>query len=529
MTRPRSIPLLLLLLLTLPAPATDHFLTIGGGASPQSNQLSLERNVLYYQRVLGETGHGDAPHDVYFACGNSDQRDLQIADAAHEPPRVNLLLARLFGRDEELYQSYRPHEMKNLKGPAIRVSINKWFNTTGKRLADGDRLLVYFTGHGSGGPGGSGPGGGRGRSSSQPTTAPSSSNAARNTTMDLWQDGGMRVTEFTALLNQLNPKVKVVLVMVQCHSGGFADVIFKDGAPGPVLAEPQRCGFFATWHDRLAAGCTPDTVEENYREYSTYFLAALSGKTRTGQPITPPDYDQDGRTSLAEAHAYTQVTSETIDIPVCTSDVLLRQFSKTRDDKVKGLVTTSTPFDQLAKAATPDRRAALEGLSKSLDLKGNDRGAAARTLAETISRERRDLERNKSRLNQEREQLRRQLRAAVQAKWPEMSNAFHPAVVKAITNESDQIINTIESHSAYAKWNKLGEEIEEITEKSFELERKWVKAQRFIYVAESVALAANLDKFANKLVQERYKTLRVAENGLFWQPRRASGGAPQAP
>jgi hypothetical protein len=503
----------LLALLALRAPARDHFLTIGGGASPQSNQLSLERNVFFYQRVLKETGHENDAHDVYFACGNAEQRDLQIADAAHQPPRVNLLLAQLFGRDEELYQNYRPHDLKNLKGPANRDSINKWFSTTGKRLADGDRLFVYFTGHGSGGPGG-GPGGGRGRSSSQPTTAPTS-NAARNTTMDLWNDAGLRVTEFTTLLNQLNPKVKVILVMVQCHSGGFADVIFKDGAPGPVLAEPQRCGFFATWHDRLAAGCTPDTVEENYREYSTYFLAALCGKTRTGEAIEPPDYDSDGRTSLAEAHAYTQITSETIDIPVCTSDILLRQFSKTKDDKVKGLITSNAPFDQLCESATPDRRAVLEGLSKTLELKGTDRGAAAKSLSDTISRERRDLERNKGRLNQEREQLRRQLRAAVQARWPEMSNAFHPAVVKAISDESDQIIRTIESHAAYTKWNKLGEEIDQITGKSFDLEKKWVKAQRFLYVAESVALAANLEKFANRLVQERYKALRTAENGFF--------------
>jgi hypothetical protein len=510
----RRAHLLILVLLSTRALARDHFLTIGGGGSPQSNQLSLERNILFYHRVLSGLGLAGAPHDIYFACGNSDQRDLQISDATHPPPRANLLLSQLFGRDGELYESYRPHELKDLKGPANRDSINKWFNATGKRLADGDRLFVYFTGHGSGAPQGQGGGGGfRGRSATQPTTNPSP--GARNTTMDLWQDGGMPVKEFTSLLDKLSPRVKVVLIMVQCHSGGFADVIFKDGAPGPVLAEPDRCGFFATWYDRLAAGCTPDTAEENYREYSTYFLAALCGKTRTGEAIEPPDYDHDGVTSLAEAHAYTQITSETIDIPVCTSDVLLRQFSKTKDDKIKDLVTAGTTFDRLCDLATPDRRAVLEALSKSLDLKGADRAAAARNLADTISRERRDLERDKGRLNRERDQLRQQLRAAVQAKWPEMSNAFHPAVIHALTDEADAVVKTIESHAAYAKWDKLRQDVEQISNKSFDLERKWVKTQRFLYVAESVALAANLDKCAGKLVQERYKRLRAAENGRF--------------
>jgi hypothetical protein len=507
----RGLLALVFALICPPAGARDHFLTIGGGGSPQSNQVSLERNVLFYQRVLGERGVDAAFHDVYFACGNLEQRDVQIEDAAQGPPRVNLLLSQLFGRDEELYQTYRPHELKDLKGPADRKSITEWFNTTGRRLADGDRLFVYFTGHGSGGP--SGGGGFRGRSSSQPTTAQSA--GARNTTMDLWQDGGMRVTEFTSLLDKLGPRVKVVLIMVQCHSGGFADVIFKGGAPGPVVAEQERCGFFATWHDRLAAGCTPDTVEENYREYSTYFLAALSGRTRTGERIERPDYDGDGQTSLAEAHAYTQITSETIDIPVCTSDVLLRQFSRMKDEKIKDLVTVGTAFERLCEVATPDRRAVLEGLSKALDLKGADRGAAAKALADNLSRERREMERNKNRLNREREELRRQLRTAVQARWPEMSNAFHPVVVNAIAREADQIVKIIETHPVYGKWEKLGEDIADLEEKSFELERKWVKAQRFLFVAESVALAANLEKFAGKLVQERYARLRAAEMGML--------------
>ena len=63
------------------------------------------------------------------------------------------------------------------------------------------------------------------------------------------------------------------------------------------MSGANRCGFFATVHDRKAAGCTADIDEANYQEYSTYFFAALRGKTRTGTPITPPDYDGDGRVS----------------------------------------------------------------------------------------------------------------------------------------------------------------------------------------------------------------------------------------
>jgi hypothetical protein len=493
----RPILSLVLLLLAPASLAGDHFLTIGGGGSPKNNQLSLERNVVFFRRVLADCGLGKSPHSVYFANGAERIRDLQVADPNVKPPRANQLLARLWDREDDLYYAYRPHEVGDLKGPANRAAVGEWFKTSGARLADGDRLFVYFTGHGGGGP----------------------RNAPRNTTMDLWFDGGMTVKEFVALLDKLNPKVQVVLIMVQCHSGGFGDVIFPNADAGPTLSEPSRCGFFATWHDRLAAGCTPDTEEENYKDYTTYFFAALSGKTRVGQAVERPDYDKDGKTSLAEAHAYVLLTSDTIDIPVCTSDVLLRQFSKTKDAKVKDLVTSGTKFEELVKLASAERRAVLEGLSKQLDLKGDDRAAAAKTLAATLDKERRTPDARPApgqrSTRAEREQLRNQIRSKVLARWPEISNAYHPAAVEAISKESAEIVKVIENHPAFARWDKLVARDSDQSERSFELERRWVKCQRFNYVAESVALEANLEKFASKAVLAKFKALRAAENGTL--------------
>jgi hypothetical protein len=330
----------------------------------------------------------------------------------------------------------------------------------------------------------------------------------------------MTVKEFVGLLDKLSPRVQVVLIMVQCHSGGFGDVIFKQGDVGPLLAEPNRCGFFATWSDRLAAGCTPDTQEANYKDYTTYFFAALSGRTRTGEKITQPDYDHDGRTSMAEAHAYVQLTSDTIDIPMTTSDVLLRQFSKTRDGNRKDLVTASAPFEQLLKLASPDRRAVLEGLSKQLDLKGDDRAKAARSLADSIDRQRKALQpRNGRRGGDRAEILRGGIRARLLARWPEMSSPFHPVTIDALTHEPDEVVKVIESSPGFNEWEEQVKRADERDDKSFELERRWVKCQRFLYTAESVALEANLPKYGGKLVQARYEGLRRAENGWLGSAR----------
>ena len=146
--------------------------------------------------------------------------------------------------------------------------------------------------------------------------------------------------DFVARLDKLDPQVRVVLVMVQCYSGGFANCIFNEGDAKKGVTGANRCGFYATVHNRPAAGCTPDIDEENYQEYSSSFWSAICGQTRTGQPVAPPDYDGDGRVSFAEAHAYTVLTSNTIDIPVKTSDAFLRAVSKTKDDNLQDLITS---------------------------------------------------------------------------------------------------------------------------------------------------------------------------------------------
>ena len=43
---------------------------------------------------------------------------------------------------------YRAHAIPGLWGSSNRASLNKWFDTVGKSLHNGDRLFIYFTGHG---------------------------------------------------------------------------------------------------------------------------------------------------------------------------------------------------------------------------------------------------------------------------------------------------------------------------------------------------------------------------------------------
>src|SRR4051794_24736806 len=80
------------------APARDFFLTIAGGHSRESNQASLEKNVLFYQRLLAEQHVPAEQHFVYFAAGLANEKNIQTKDV-DSVPKPNRLMAEFFGTE----------------------------------------------------------------------------------------------------------------------------------------------------------------------------------------------------------------------------------------------------------------------------------------------------------------------------------------------------------------------------------------------------------------------------------------------
>ena len=69
--------------------ARDVFVTVGGGPDPENNQVSLEKNVEYFSRVLADNHPRPLDHRVLFADGSASQPDLQyIDDAADSSPAM---------------------------------------------------------------------------------------------------------------------------------------------------------------------------------------------------------------------------------------------------------------------------------------------------------------------------------------------------------------------------------------------------------------------------------------------------------
>lgn len=304
-------------------------LIVGGGPDLQHNQVAIESNVRYVDRLLP----ADANRRILFADGNPDSKTVLYTDKGE-------------------HDQYRRTQIPKLDGPSRYSNVQSEFELLGKELetAPNRPVLLYFTGHGS----------------------PDASLSYTNNGYDLWGDKELTVKQLANSIQTLPHPGPVVLVMVECFSGAFANVLFEHGNPEGPLSDQPVCGFFASVAQRMAAGCTPNVNEADYRDFTGYFFAALTGTDRMGRTIKGADYNHDGKVGMDEAFTYALIHDDSIDTPVCTSDAFLRRFVTTADR-----IVFEEKYANVHHWATPAQRAALDALSADINLDSEDRLRAA--------------------------------------------------------------------------------------------------------------------------------------------------------
>jgi hypothetical protein len=506
--------------------AKDYFLTIGGGYETSANQLSLERNVIFQQSVLASQRPDHPAYDVWFADGKDPHRDLQYRDPKFEQdcPPARRMLAELLGDAESADLVYRNNQVPNLAGPADLKLVKQHFADLAAKVKAGDRVIIYVAGHG-----GKGRRGSRGRrDSNQPRSNP------YNTTFYFWNSEQVTASELSDWLDKFPPSAQVVLVMVQCYAGGFAHTIFEHADASAGLSDHARCGFFAQLHDRSAAGCTPDANEADFEEYSGCFWGALAGKSRDGKPIADADFDKDGNFSFAEAHSYAVIQSDTIDVPVRTSEALLRQYSKLgepnkkaktfdakgADDKSKGrdLLELKGPLTTLAAGCHPDQRAVIELLAAKIGLKGS---ATVEDVQEKLKQAEDKLDAANSKSNTATRTRRSALKAVrneIYADWPELQSEWAPLAVELATDRADEFVSKVQKMPDYATLGYAQKREKELIKISMQLERDKARVERLLRASETAVLAANLPKVARPEIVQRYEQLLKMEEGSLADP-----------
>jgi len=301
-------------------PPRLRVLVVGGGPNKKYNQVGIESNVRYMERLLP----AETPRRILFADGNPDA-------------------ATVLYEDEKGKEFFRKPKIAHVDGSSVLPNVQTEFRDLGAALAGSPKTsaLLYFTGHGS--PGGP--------------------DRFDNNSYGLWDGKELTVQDLAANLDAIPKSTPTALVMVECFSGAFGNLLFEGGDPNGKLTGRRLCGFFASVPERMSAGCTPTTDESEYHDFTGYFFGALSGTDRVGRKVVDADYDHDGKVGMNEAFAYTLIHDDSIDTPVCTSDTFLRHFVKTADPEI-----FANKYSDVLKWASPAQKAALESLRTALKL-----------------------------------------------------------------------------------------------------------------------------------------------------------------
>lgn len=505
------------------ASAKDYFLTIGGGYSPQGNQASLEANVLFFRDVISEQHRTARSSATFFADGYNERADLQVLKpkgAKSNTPATDLLAGLYTFRRPRPAVEYRNHQVDNLAGPISPENIKSSLRRQASSMTTGDRLIIYVTAHGGSAKGSN----------------------KYNTTISCWDKQAISAKQFEDWLSWVPEDVPVIMVMAQCYCGGFAHTIFESANAQNDLATHLRVGFFAQQHDLAAAGCRPDI--DNDEEYSSFFWGAFAGRSRTGKPVTSADLNDDGQISFAEAHAHAVLASETIDIPITTSEALLRRFSRIpgydhrrdqsdddddsdSDQALEELLAGQGTLREMqgTLATLTDSASGIQKriVTNLVDQLGMQMSDDVVTVFEKFTDQRdetRTARRSGSRRSRGRSSSgRRELRAAIADEWPELGDRDNWRKSDLLSTENQaELFDSITRLESYRRYKQLSDQRQSATDRAREAELKEVKFQRLVNTLEAIVLAENLPSVASQEVVDHFHAMLAIEASYLSAP-----------
>jgi hypothetical protein len=267
-----------------PRESATWYVLVNGGASAQKNYLSHVEHVRQFLDLLQSKRVDESRIAVFASDGTDPAPDVAVLDA--ENVKGDWLIERLFvdrPLKPEIY--LRDAVIAGApRYPATAVAFDSWLERTGARMREGDTVVIYVTDHGW----------------------KNEENLANNA-VAMWHER-MTVEDLRRRIDRLPDGVRVVLLMSQCFSGGFAATGYSTHS---IYSDPDRdvCGYFSSTADRPAYGCYPENRGKRSVGHSFRFIEALRRS---------PEFPV--------AHEQVLLTDQTPDVPLRSSDLYLERL-----------------------------------------------------------------------------------------------------------------------------------------------------------------------------------------------------------
>lgn len=271
---------------------TDAVLLNGGGQA-ESNYFSHHLHIRMIHEALQKRGVSSQKIKIFSSDGEDTAPDQMLL----EPLQHGWLWQGL-----PEWQILDPAKLINtaLAGatllPAKKVTIQKQMRALAQRIQkrkSPSTVLLFVTDHGTKGKG---PWGNH---------------------IELWHEK-LNVAELRDMLEEFPAQTRVVSVMSQCYSGGFANLLYRRS----WQVHGNRCGFFSTVANREAYGCFPETAKQNRVGHAYRWIRGM----RWAQT-----YDQ--------VHRHVLTEDLTPDVPIATSDIYLEDLMRRQARKQKSTLT----------------------------------------------------------------------------------------------------------------------------------------------------------------------------------------------
>jgi len=478
----KRIVLIFSLLNVMPVFAENFVWIVGGGYDLDSSQAQIEKNVIWAADAINKTPNTDGTPklNIFFSDGNDVARDVKVWQPVDASESVLQPLAMIYAAGDENGIEYRNHEIKNVRGSTKRSELEPALNESFSKLQQGDRGLFIFNGHGS----------------------QDKSNTANNKIL-LWDHSSLDVNGFSNMLNNVDKRVPMRFVFTQCYSGGFERLVHPGAQDTNELVDGQRCGFFAEAADRKAEGCSSGINIDDYRDYSTYFFAALSGQTRQGKALpVNPDRNNNDEVSLYEAHLYTLAQADSTDLPRSTSEVYLERWQPWY---LRWFFAGEGRGNVYAKLANDIAR----------DLRVPTDQSVQRSV---ISKKRRRLDRQDKKLQQERAQLklamkevRFNIRYQLEKRWPELAKSRTEKYQQFINEQAAVVRKFILAHDSWPKLIAGYKRYQEISAERLAIERKITRFDKLHRLNKLARLRQQFEEHATPQQKADYQQLLGCE------------------
>jgi hypothetical protein len=253
-----------------------------------------------------------------------------------------------------------------------------------------------------------------------------------------------------------------------------------------------------------AEGCALAVEEDEYRDYTTFFFAGLTGRTRLGAPIDAAEVDRDGdgRTSFREAHLYALATAHSADLPRATSESYLTDWTPWYLQWDASLDGRSSEYWEIA-----EQVAERYDWSTSPNALEAQRAALMQAQAHNLAQKTAASERIAA--------SKAELEAALLTRWPELAYPYASSYHALIDADWPDIDRHIRADRRYDGLVEAQDALATFARENLDIRRHLTQVDKIYRLRNLARLETAMRRFGSDQAQREYAELVQCESGTL--------------